>query len=195
MGLLRAFLASELPSPLQDAIQKATSGLRRTLGDDLIRWVPANNVHLTLKFLGDVSPANLDLIKHMLVTEAAQFPAFDVSVEGIGSYPTPRQPRVLWIGLKGPAVLLSLQRAIELAAARLGYPAEERGYSPHLTIGRVRQNMSAADIQRIRTALEEIQVGQLGNAHVDAIHLFKSDLQPTGSVYTKLFSAALGKAQ
>lgn len=192
MGLLRAFLASELPASLQDAIQFATSGLRTTLGNDLIRWVPARNIHLTLKFLGDVSPASLDLIRQMLTREAAQFPAFDLEVEGIGSYPTSRRPRVLWIGLNAPATLASLQHAIETAASRLGYGSEERGFSPHLTIGRVRQTVSAAELQKIRAALEGTKIGRIGSAHVDTVHLFKSDLQPTGSVYTKLFSAPLG---
>jgi 2'-5' RNA ligase len=89
--------------------------------------------------------------------------------------------------------LLSLQHAIETATARLGYASEERGFSPHLTIGRVRQNVSTMDLQKIRAALEEAKVGRLGTAHVDAVHLFKSELHPNGSVYTKLFSAPLGK--
>lgn len=194
MGLLRAFLASELPVSLQDAIQSATSGLHKTLGSDLIRWVPAHNVHLTLKFLGDVSSSNLDLIKQMLTREAAQYPAFDLEVDGIGSYPTSRRPRVLWVGLNAPAALVSLQRAIETAASRLGYESEERGFSPHLTIGRVRQTASAAELQKIRAALEATKIGRIGSTHVDAVHLFKSDLQPSGSVYTKLFSAPLGSA-
>ena len=191
MGLLRAFLAVELPTPLQNTIHTATVGLRQALGNDLIRWVPAHNVHLTLKFLGDVSPSSLDLIKHMLETEAAQCQPFDVRVEGIGSYPNPRRPRVLWIGLEAPATLGSLQRAIEAAAARLGYEPEERSFSPHLTIGRVRQKVSAADQQKIRSALEGLTIGVLGMTRVDAIHLFKSELRAEGSIYTKLFSAPL----
>lgn len=194
MSLLRAFLASEIPLSLQDAIESATSGLCKKLGPDLIRWVPVHNIHLTLKFLGDVSPSNLDLIKQMLMTEAAQHQAFDVEIAGLGSYPTPRRPRVLWVGLNAPAALISLQRAIETSTARLGYASEERGFSPHLTIGRVRQNASAADLQKIRAALEETKIGSLGTAHVDAVHLLKSELRPNGSVYTKLFSAPLGKA-
>jgi RNA 2',3'-cyclic 3'-phosphodiesterase len=191
MGLLRAFLASELPPALQDSIYNATADLRQALPDGLIRWVPAHNVHLTLKFLGDVSPSSLDLIKQMLTTEAAQFPAFDVQVEGLGCYPNVRRPRVLWVGLTAPAELASLQRAIEAGAARLGYESEERDFSPHLTIGRVRQNASSADLHKIRTALEECRVGLLGRAHVDAVHLFKSELRPEGSIYTRLFTAPL----
>ncbi len=194
MGLLRAFLAAELPSELQDAIQTATADLRRRLGGDLVRWVPAQNVHLTLKFLGDVSPTSLDLIQHMLQTEAGQYRPFDASVAGFGCYPNSRRPRILWVGLQAPPILNSLQHDLDSAAARLGYPPEDRDFSPHLTIGRVRQNVTASDLQKIRTEVEHVQVGDLGSTRVDAIHLFKSDLLPTGSVYTKLFSAQLGTA-
>src|SRR5512142_563418 len=191
MGLLRAFLASELSPGLQDTIHTATADLRQMLRGDLIRWVPTHNVHLTLKFLGDVSPSSVDLIKQMMLAEAAQFPAFEAQVEGLGCYPNPRRPRVLWVGLKAPAELASLQRAIEAAAARLGYESEERDFSPHLTIGRVRQNASSSNLHKIRTALEGCQVGLLGSARVDALHLFKSELRPEGSIYTRLFSAPL----
>jgi len=193
MILVRAFIAIELPIFLQDAIQTATAGLRKTLGSDLIRWTPPHNVHLTLKFLGDVSPVNVDILKQMLTMESAQHPAFDLRVEGIGSFPTPKRPRVLWVGLNAPAALSSLAHGIETASAKLGYPTEERGFSPHLTIGRVRQNAPTTDLQKIRAALDETKVGDLGLARIDAIDLFKSDLQPSGSVYTRLFSAPLGK--
>jgi 2'-5' RNA ligase len=113
-------------------------------------------------------------------------------VEGIGSFPNSRRPRVIWVGLHAPAALESLQRGIESASARLGYTPEEKGFSPHLTIGRVKQNLSALEIQHIRAGLEEIKIGLLGTVHVDAAHLFKSDLQPAGSVYTRLFSARCG---
>ena len=194
MGLLRAFIALEIPSSLQQAIQDSTRGLRQTLGDELVRWVPRHNVHLTLKFLGDVSPSNLDLIKQMLTVEAAQHPCYEIQVKGIGSFPNPRRPRVIWIGLQAPPMLESLQHSIESASARLGYAADEKNFAPHLTIGRVKQNLSTSEIQRIRAALEGTRIGLLGIVQVNAVHLFKSDLQPSGSVYTKLFSATIGKA-
>ena len=193
MGHLRAFLASEVPTSFQDAIQAATTGLRKNLGDDLIRWVPVHNVHLTLIFLGDISSSSLDLIKQMMTVEAAQVRAFEIQIEGLGSYPNPRRQRVLWVGLNAPVALTYLQHALEAAAARLGYAPEDREFSPHLTIGRVRQNVSPADQQKIRDALECTKVGNLGTVCVNGVHLFKSDLQPTGSLYTKLFSAPLLK--
>ncbi|MGA7194179.1 MAG: RNA 2',3'-cyclic phosphodiesterase [Anaerolineales bacterium] len=189
MSLLRAFIAVEIPSSLQHTIQESTASLRKALGTDLIRWVPPQNVHLTLKFLGDVSPSNLNLIKQMLTAEAGQHPCFEMQIKSIGSFPNSRRLRVIWVGLHAPAALESLQRGIESASARLGYAADEKSFSPHLTIGRVKQNLSALEIQRIRAELEKTKIGLLGVVHVDGAHLFKSDLQSSGSVYTKLFSA------
>jgi 2'-5' RNA ligase len=193
MSLLRAFIAIELPIPVCTAIQKQTDRLRQTLGNDFVRWVPTQNMHLTLKFLGDTSTSHLDFLKQMLVRETDSHPQFDLQLGGLGSFPTRRNPRLLWIGIHAPSDLASLQRSVEAGASRLGYKTEERAFSPHLTIGRARQNASLSDLQKIRAALDAIQLGNIGTARVDSVHLFKSDLQPGGSIYTKLFSATLSK--
>jgi RNA 2',3'-cyclic 3'-phosphodiesterase len=193
MSLQRAFIAIELPVLVQDAIQNQTDSLRDALDSSLVRWVASHNVHLTLKFLGDVSPANIELLKQMLKREADQHPPFEMRISGIGSFPTSRRPRVIWVGFNAPAILESLQRGIESAAARLGYEAEERAFSPHLTIGRVRQNLPSTGLQRIRAALEETTVSDLGIIKIDSVHLYKSDLQPAGPIYTNLFTASLNK--
>ena len=193
MSLLRAFVACELSGPLQDAIQEATADLRERLGPDLVRWVPRRNIHLTLKFLGEVSSSRLDLILRALRAEASRHEVFDMLVAGTGAFPNARRPRVLWVGLKAPPTLDLLQRDLDSATARLGYKSEEREFSPHLTIGYVRSGTSAAGQERIREALVRTQVGNLGSQHVDAVHLFKSDLQRTGAVHTKMLTAPLGK--
>ena len=188
MGLLRAFIAVELPHEIQQAIQKATANFRQTTGS-LIRWVPPGNMHLTLKFLGDISPTNMDMLTQMLRVEADSSHCFDIHVSGFGSFPSLRRPRVLYIGIQAPAGLEALQRGVESASRRLGYESEDRAFSPHLTIGRVKQDATPSDQQKIRQALEHFHIDSLGTARVDSVHLFKSDLKPSGSVYTKLFSA------
>ncbi len=188
MGLLRAFIAVEIPHEIQQAIYKATSSFRQA-AEPLIRWVPPENMHLTLKFLGDVSPSNVDMLTQMLRLEADSSHCFEIRVGGIGSFPNPRRPRVIYIGIQAPAGLEALQHGVESATNRLGYESEDRAFSPHLTIGRVKQDASASDQQKIRLALENIRIDLLGTARVDSVHLFKSDLKPSGSVYTKLFSA------
>lgn len=194
MTLLRAFIAIELPQQTRDAIEQQTARLRQTLGDDLIRWIPSENMHLTLKFLGEVSASHLVFLKQMIAQTADSLPQFDLQVSGLGSYPTRGNPRILWIGLQAPATLSSLQKNIEAGTSRLGYEQEERPFSPHLTIGRVRQNANHSDLPKIRTILDKTQLGNIGIARVDSIQLYKSELNPNGSVYTKLFSAPLSKS-
>jgi 2'-5' RNA ligase len=193
MGLLRAFIAIEIPPNIQVAIEKQTTRLRQALGDETVRWIPAQNMHLTLKFLGDIASSHVDFLKQLLTREATLHSQFDLQIGGLGSYPTSRRPRILWVGLHIPAELVALQKSIETGTTRLGYEQEERDFAPHLTIGRVRQNASPADLPKIRAAMDNIQLGNIGTARVDSVHLFKSELQPNGSVYTKLFSAPLSK--
>ena len=191
MSLLRTFVAVEIPSQVQKQIQQATESLRKELGRSLIRWVPAQNIHVTLKFLGDVSPAGVDKLTHMLRTEGETCPAFDITISGLGSFPSLRRPHVLFIGIQAPAELEALYRGIESACARLGYESEGRGFMPHLTLGRVKQDASAVDQQKIRRTLTETTIDSLGVTRVNSVHLYKSELKPNGSVYTKIFSAPL----
>ncbi len=187
---MRAFIAIEIPHEIQQAIQQATAFLRAELRTS-IRWTPAENIHLTLKFLGEVSPARVDALTSALRVQADSVPAFKVEVGGLGSFPDVKRARVLWIGIQAPAEIQTLRRGIESACARLGYESETRGFSPHLTIGRVRQDATPADAQKIRRALEAATIDSLGAVRVDSVHLFKSDLQKSGAVYTKIFSAPL----
>jgi 2'-5' RNA ligase len=190
MSLLRAFIAVEIPAEIRQSVYKRTAALRAETGS-LVRWVPLENLHLTLKFLGDVSPSNVDMLSQMIRAEADLFPCFDLPLSGLGSFPNFKRPRVIYIGIQAPAALETLHRGIEAASRRLGYESEERSFSPHLTIGRVKQNVSSSEQQSIRRALEETKIDSLGMARVDSVHLYKSDLRSTGSVYTRLYSAPL----
>ena len=191
MSLLRTFIAVDIPTPFQQIIQQKTEPLRRALDASLVRWVAVENIHLTLKFLGDVSPATIERLTQMLRTEADLVHRFEIDIHGLGSYPSLKRPRVLFLGIHAPAGLEMLYHGIEAACARLGYESEARGFSPHLTIGRVRQDTPSAGQQKIRSALAGLMIDSLGTARVDSVHLYKSDLKPSGSVYTKLYSAPL----
>jgi len=193
MSLLRAFIAVDIPSKIQQAIHEAASSLRGEVGA-LVRWVPPENIHLTLKFLGDVSPAHVEQLAQMLRAEVDSCPAFDIHICGLGSFPNSKRARVLYIGIQAPAALEALYLGIESSSRKLGYESDangERGFSPHLTIGRVNQKITAVEVQRIRRALEAAKIDSLGSARVDSVQLYKSELKPGGSVYTKLFSAKL----
>jgi 2'-5' RNA ligase len=193
MSMLRLFIAVEIPAEIQQNVSKETAKLRRSL-ESLVRWVPAENLHLTLKFLGDVAPSNVEFLMQMLRQEAQAVPCFNIQLTGLGSFPSLKRPRVIYIGIQAPAALDMLQRGIESASRRLGYESEERSFSAHLTLGRVKQNVTATDQQKIRRAIESTQVDLLGSARVDSVHLYKSELKPNGSVYTRLYSAPLKKS-
>lgn len=193
MESLRTFIACEIPPSLQAAIQAGIKDLRSKLDPDLVRWVAEGNVHLTFKFLGNVPIAKLELIQTLLANEASQYNSFEAIVEGVGCFPSSRRPRILWVGLTAPSELSSLQQGLEAGSVLLGYQPDKGSFSPHLTIGRVRQYASTSDLLRIRNAVESVKLVNYGVLRVDAIHLFKSDLRPTGAFYSKLFSASLGK--
>ena len=193
MNLLRAFIALEIPNTIQQAILQATRVLQVETRA-FIRWIAPENIHLTLKFLGDVPPTSMDDIMQMLRTEADTCQPFDIQIEGLGSFPSLKRPRVVYIGIQAPAGLEALYRGIDSASKRLGYESDAkggRGFSPHLTIGRVRGDASGTDQQKIRRAIEATTIDSLGTARVDSVHLYKSELKPGGAVYSKLFSTPL----
>jgi 2'-5' RNA ligase len=158
-----------------------------------IRWVAASNIHLTLKFLGDVSLSNLNILTDMIQTEISSHHQFDISVGGSGAFPNLRQPRIIWVGVEAPPELTAIQNGIDATTGRLGYTREERAFSPHLTLGRVSRNANSQDVKAISKALEATRVGFLGATCVDKVFLYRSDLQPTGAVYTQIFSSSLIK--
>ncbi len=186
--MLRAFIALEIPAGIQNAIAQSTASLRVALPKPLVRWAASQNVHLTLKFLGDISSTNLEHLAEKLKMETVSHEMFSMSVGGLGAFPTARRARVIWVGLEAPTALEALQRGVEAAAAQMGYAPEERPFSAHLTIGRVGQNVAASEMQLIRSALEVTKVGTLGTLRVEAVSIFKSDLQPGGAVYTRLYT-------
>ncbi len=188
MNLIRAFIAIELPAQIRQQIGHHTNLLQKKIGA-CVRWVPARNIHLTLKFLGEVTPKAIEQMQQAIQLEAERTSAFDISIGQIGTFPNVRQPRVIWVGVQAPPALEQLQHSIEACTSHLGYPAEGKKFSPHLTIGRVREHISQAELQNLRTELECAQVGEMGTIKISEIHLFKSDLQTGGAVYTRLFTA------
>ena len=191
---LRAFIALELPGEVQDAISASTTTLQKALPRPLVRWVTPHNIHLTLKFLGDIAPTDLERLAGVLKADVAGLEPFRLNVAGLGAFPTPRRARVIWVGVELPPALTSLQRRVELLTASPGSTAEEGSFSPHLTIGRVGQGLLPAETSRVQAALESTRIGDLGSVHVTAVAIFKSDLQPGGSVYTRLYSLPMKPA-
>lgn len=195
MEAIRAFLAIELPEDVRQQMDAIEKQLQKRAGDTArkaVRWVPASNMHLTLKFLGEVSTGNVESLARLVQGEAALHAPFEFTISGLGAFPNIRRPRVIWVGSSAPQELFSLQKAIEAETRKLGYPAEERPFSPHLTLGRISQNAHPDEVAQVARALGEMQVGELGRVRVDRLHLFRSDLHPSGAVYTALHHFLLG---
>jgi 2'-5' RNA ligase len=191
MSVIRAFIAIDLSQEIIQRLDQVSTQLKKRLEGVPVRWVQVDNIHLTLKFLGDVSLANIDMLKKILQTEVEGHRAFEISVGGLGAFPTPRRPRVVWVGVEAPADLSAVQNGVENAMSLLGYAREDRPFSPHLTLGRVSRNAGTQDERQIGEAIEAAKLGFLGVARVNEVHLYKSDLNPNGAVYTRLFTSAL----
>ena len=191
MSVIRAFIAIDLPPDLHECLDQVSNQLKEQLHELPIRWVPPKNIHLTLKFLGEVSLKNLEMLRNMITQIVSGYHEFDISVGGIGAYPKIHRPRVIWIGLEGPPELIAMQYAIEMETTRLGYAREERSFSPHLTMGRVSRNANLHEIRRISDILTDYKVGFLGLAKINEVHLFKSELKLGGAVYSRIFTATL----
>jgi 2'-5' RNA ligase len=191
ISIIRAFIAIDLSTEIQQRLNDVLDNYKTLLSKIPIRWVPVTNIHLTLKFLGELSTSNLNILTDMLKTEVTSHHQFEISVGGSGAFPNIRQPRIIWVGVEAPPELASIQIGIESATARLGYAREERAFSPHLTIGRISRNVSMLEVKVISQTLENNRVGFLGAICIEKVHLYRSDLQPTGAVYTRIFTASL----
>jgi 2'-5' RNA ligase len=189
--VIRTFIAVDLPPGVLEALGQVTAQLQEKLPDTPVRWVNHQKMHLTLKFLGDISNENISMVEKILYSEAAKRQAMEIGIGGIGAFPKMRHPRVIWIGVEAPAELFDLKRGIEDGVARLGYNYDKYDFTPHLTLGRISRKASARDVRKVGNVLHEFQVGFIGVARIEAVHLYRSDLRPEGAQYTCLYSAPL----
>ncbi len=178
---LRCFIAVSLPAPLRNAVGEIIGKLRDTGAD--IKWVPEENLHLTLKFLGETEEELVEEIKNALIDKLSHYPPFYIKIGGVGYFPGGRNPRVIWVGIEDPGVLEDIYKDIDYAAAKFGYPMEKRPFSPHLTIGRVRSPKRVAEVIR---RLEEFRTIVFDEFVVKEVILMKSELKPGGAEYSGL---------
>ena len=188
---IRAFIAVQI-SP---AARKALAGVIERLGTTVprgVRWVNPRGVHLTLKFLGDITPALTQQVLEAVRGSGQGTRSFRIHLSGLGMFPNQRQPRVLWAGVAGGLDALSgLQGAVETAMAELEFPREGRPFSPHLTIGRVRHEVSPGQRRAIAEAISSVVLEPTEPWLVESVDLMQSALTPQGAVYTSLGSVAL----
>ncbi len=190
--ILRTFIAVELDEPLRQALGRVQGKFKRQMAPRDVRWVEIENLHLTLKFLGDTPRSRLPEIQAALQAACAGHTPFEISFEGRGCFPNLRRPRVIWVAVRDQGQALArLQADVEKHVAALGWPTEERGFSPHLTLGRVARGVDRDAEEAIGQIVEKTVVEQIGVQRVTAVSLMQSDLRPSGPIYTRLLHVSL----
>ncbi len=192
MEQIRTFVAIELSQEVKDGLGRLQDRLKDQLPERSVRWVRPGGIHLTLKFLGDVPSPRITSVSQAVDTVCRSFQAFGIELAGLGCFPNVRRPRVVWVGVREPTgTLARLQKAVEGALAELGFEPEDRPFSPHLTLGRVQRKVSKHDLQRLSKVVAHSDVGLVGRMAVASVSVMRSQLRPSGAVYTALAQTAL----
>ncbi len=178
---LRSFIAIELPETVKKALAEFQQELGKCGAD--IRWGRPENIHLTLKFLGNIEEDKADIIAEKIKRTCKGHSGFKIGILGTGVFPNKRSPRVLWAGIDLNDDIMTLQNGIEEAMASLGFEREKRRFSPHLTLGRFR---SSRGKQAVLDKMDSYRENIFGIMDVDSVLLMRSDLDPDGAKHTKI---------
>ncbi|HHY47346.1 MAG TPA: RNA 2',3'-cyclic phosphodiesterase [Firmicutes bacterium] len=185
--MIRSFVACPLDAGLVPRVVEVQERLREACAD--VKWVEPRNLHFTLKFLGEVDEGLISAMGEGLRGALKHHEAFTLEISGLGAFPSIAAPRVVWAGVgRGGTELESLARSIEDIAAGLGIPREKKGFSPHLTLGRVR---SPRNLERLTRILRSEAPGVLGTMQVREVVLMRSQLAGTGPTYSALLRIPL----
>lgn len=185
MAEIRTFICFELPETVQQKLAQLQGKLQK-LGKG-VRWVRPSGIHLTLKFLGDVDEIKMPDIVQAVQKAAEAYAPIKIQLHGTGAFPNLRQPRVYWIGVEAADDLLKIQHDLENELAAVGFPKEEKKFSPHLTLGRVK---SSDGLKAVSAALESEVVPPLYFTANEMV-VMQSQLTPAGAVYTRLATKRL----
>ena len=184
---MRLFVALEIPAAVRDNLATQIEELRELsakVADKRPRWVRRENLHVTLKFIGEVSPAKLESIRGALSTIRSDGPV-DLNFRGLGFFPNEQHPRVLWAGLDASANLSPLAENIDRALETQGIARERRAFTPHLTLARIEP---PGLHEKLRAAIQKNGAREFGSFQTREFHLIESKLKPAGAEYTTLAS-------
>ncbi|NUM35164.1 MAG: RNA 2',3'-cyclic phosphodiesterase [Candidatus Brocadiae bacterium] len=187
---IRTFIAIPLDQEIKEKITQFQEELKKEIVKG-IKWVEAESLHLTLKFLGDVEESQIDSISQAMNLLLDKHPVFSFKISGLGIFPPHGLPNVIWAGITtAKDTLRSLSHSLDQEMQKFGVPLEGKEFSPHITLGRAKKGAEIqGDYQKI---LAEHSALPFGEQQVKSIILFKSDLQPKGPVYTPLYNLSLG---
>jgi RNA 2',3'-cyclic 3'-phosphodiesterase len=179
----RMFCAFELPEGLRRSIAEHSQKVREAVPEAAASWSRPENIHLTVKFFGNVDPATVPVISATAARVVKEFSSIQIAVGKTGVFPRPSRPQVLWIGVEDQSGgLLKLQQRLEDGFAREGFPKEDRAFRPHLTIARIRRPQNADHLAEAHLGLEFSNVA----VSLNELVLIRSELSPKGSQYTAI---------
>jgi len=185
--LIRTFIAIEIPDGIKTAMADVQGALRKAGAD--VGWTRPEGVHLTLKFLGSVKAELIPQLSAAVEAAIKGEAPLVVDVKGTGVFPNARAPRVVWLGLGGDIDALAvLARKVDAACEGLGFNPEGRPFKPHLTLGRVK---SSKGVKALMDALKSFEKAELGGFKALSVSIMKSELKPSGAVYTQLHEIKL----
>ncbi len=181
---IRTFIAIDLPDDIRQQLHDLQTDLRQSVTKtDRIRWVEPKSTHLTLKFLGEISPSQVDDVIIATKQACESVTPFQLSLQDLGGFPNLDRPRVLWVGISGDVEQIrSLAKSIEIEMRNVGFPKEKRPFRPHLTISRIK---SLKGIQPLILAVKN-KLFSCEPFEVREIFVMKSQLHPQGAIYTPL---------
>jgi 2'-5' RNA ligase len=184
MSLIRAFIAVELPGELKQGLAALETQLKKN-SPPVVKWVDPESIHITLKFLGETSDAVIDELLLAMEESVAGVSPFKLEVGKLGAFPAVDRPQVIWVGVSGDMEKLAqLQKNLEQNTEQLRFKRESRPFSPHLTLGRVREGARVKEIQRIGKLLNETPFTAKHNIEAHEINLLKSQLTQAGAIHT-----------
>ena len=186
---IRTFVAVAISSAVRDRAAELIDEFRGTGAQ--VKWVEPQNLHVTLKFLGDVDSPEIDHVCRAVEQAVADAPPFEFELRGAGAFPDTRRPRTVWLGIgQGSHQIVALNERIEPPLAKLGFRKEARRFQPHLTIGRVRRGGPVvAELGRLIAEHDDLEIGR---SHVREAIVFSSQLDRSGPTYEALARAPLG---
>jgi len=188
MARLRTFIAADVGKAIRDRLVQLQEKLART--GTQVKWVEPENLHVTLLFLGEVDDRQIPGVCSIVANETAKHPPFLMAVETVGCFPNLRRPRVLWVGIgQGMQELCAIHDALEMPLQELGYRREERRYTPHITLGRVKSDRETSPLAE---ALDKQAAWRGGEVPVAELLVLSSELTPKGPVYSVLSRPKLG---
>ena len=191
MEKIRAFIAIELPDPVKDSLSSLEDRLRPA-EHPFVKWVGPKGIHLTLKFLGNIATDQVPRIIEAITSASQGLSPLKLQIGGLGAFPNLQRPRVIWVAVTGEVdPLIALQRDIDQALVPLGFAIEKRPFSPHLTLGRLRERASPGERKSIGELVMATESEGGPSMEVTQISLMRSTLTPSGAIYNRLASIEL----